>query len=331
MKKKWPLLMATVLLALGIGVAAPAEASDIQVEIDGTAVTFDQPPIIENDRVMVPMRALAEALGAEVGWEGERRMMSSVRGDVTLCIDIGKYVMWKNDAPIILDTAPMIVNGRTLAPIRAVSEGYDCKVDWDGQARMVTVKTSPSITPPQEDPSEEQPPIETPPVDDPSEEIPSVEQPPVDDPPEETPSVEWPPVDDPSEETPPIDSYAYEVFELTNVERVKAGLEPFKWSNELAAVAYAHSKDMSDRQFFSHYNPDGLSPFDRMDDAGITYGTAAENIAAGYFTPADVVEGWMNSPGHRANILSPLLHKLGVGFYEGTSGYGKYWTQCFTN
>ena len=73
MKRTWTLLLVAVLLVLGISVTQPAEAADIQVEIDGQTVAFDQPPIIENDRVMVPMRALAEALGAEVGWDGERR------------------------------------------------------------------------------------------------------------------------------------------------------------------------------------------------------------------------------------------------------------------
>lgn len=287
MKKTWTLLFAAVMLALGIGAAAPAEAADIQVEIDGQAVTFDQPPVIENDRVMVPMRALAEALGAEVGWDGDRRMMTSVRGDDTLYIDIGKYVMWRNDQPIFLDAAPMIVAGRTLAPIRAISEGYDATVDWDGVQRKVTVTTDAAAFPPEEKP----------------------------------------PVDEPSD----VDSYAYEVFELTNEERRNAGLDPFVWSDALAEVAYAHSKDMSVRGFFSHDNPDGLSPFDRMENAGISYWMAAENIAAGHQTPADVVEGWMTSPGHRANILDPGLHKLGVGFYTGSSGYGTYWTQCFTD
>ena len=84
---------------------------------------------------------------------------------------------------------------------------------------------------------------------------------------------------------------------------------------------------MIDRNFFDHYNPDSASPFDRMKAAGIRYTMAAENIAAGYPSPESVVEGWMNSPGHRANILSGNKY-LGVGLALG-GGYGYYWTQCF--
>lgn len=267
MKKTWTLLLAAVMLVLGIGVSAPAEAADIQVEIDGQTVAFDQPPIIENDRVMVPMRALAEALGAEVGWDGERRMMTATLDYNTLYLNIGMYVMYKNYEPIVLDAAPMIVGGRTLAPLRALSEGFDATVSWDGQARKVTVTSQAAAE----------------------------------------------------------ENYAREVFELTNAEREKAGLSPFVWSDALAEVAYAHSEDMYERGYFSHVTPEGLSPFDRMHDAGISFNAAAENIASGYRTPAEVVEGWMDSPGHCANILNPSLHQLGVGYYKGD------WTQCFTD
>ena len=89
----------------------------------------------------------------------------------------------------------------------------------------------------------------------------------------------------------------------------------------------AHSQDMIDRNFFDHTNPDGKSPFDRMRDNGLSYSMAAENIAVGYPSPEAVVEGWMNSEGHRANILGGCK-ELGVGLALGGS-YGSYWTQCF--
>ena len=136
------------------------------------------------------------------------------------------------------------------------------------------------------------------------------------------------------ESTPqePTDASAFElkVLELVNIERAKYGLSALKWSGELASVARAHSKDMSDRGFFSHTNPDGKSPFDRIKAAGISYSYAAENIAAGQSTPEAVVEGWMNSQGHRENILNANLKYLGVGFYEAAGGYKYYWTQNFT-
>lgn len=129
-----------------------------------------------------------------------------------------------------------------------------------------------------------------------------------------------------------INASAFEkrVLELVNEERAKRGLSALKWSNELASVARAHSKDMHERSFFSHTNPDGKSPFDRIKAAGISYSYAAENIAAGQATPEAVVEGWMNSQGHRENILNAKLKYLGVGFYEAAGGYKYYWTQNFT-
>ena len=118
-------------------------------------------------------------------------------------------------------------------------------------------------------------------------------------------------------------NFEKEVFDLTNAERVKQGLKPFVWNDRLADVARAHSTDMANRNFFAHENPDGLSPFDRMRNAGISYRYAAENIGKGYNTPKDAVDGWMNSPGHRANILNENLTDLGVGFHE------YHWTQKF--
>jgi uncharacterized protein YkwD len=85
---------------------------------------------------------------------------------------------------------------------------------------------------------------------------------------------------------------------------------------------------MAARNFFDHNNPDGKSPFDRMTAAGYRYRMAAENIAAGYATPQAVVDGWMNSPGHRANILNCGLTQIGVGYATGGS-YRTYWTEDF--
>lgn len=126
-------------------------------------------------------------------------------------------------------------------------------------------------------------------------------------------------------------SYAQQVLTLVNQERAKYGLSALVLDETLNAVAYAHSKDMSDRNYFSHTNPDGLSPFDRMKANGVSYRTAAENIAVGQKTPAQVVDSWMNSEGHRKNILNGNFNKMGIGLYQSKSGYKYYWTQCFTD
>ena len=119
-----------------------------------------------------------------------------------------------------------------------------------------------------------------------------------------------------------------QVFELVNKVRAQNGLSQLKWADDLAALARAHSRDMINRRFFSHNNPDGLSPFDRMKAAGISYRTAAENIAYGQRTPEAVMNAWMNSSGHRANILNANVKEIGVGAVADKSGT-IYWTQEF--
>ncbi len=119
-----------------------------------------------------------------------------------------------------------------------------------------------------------------------------------------------------------------EVVRLVNDERAKRGLKPLKMDTALSLVARDKSKDMRDRNYFSHTSPTYGSPFDMMKAYGITYRAAGENIAAGQTTAEEVVKGWMNSEGHRKNILSPEFTTLGVGYAKG-GAYGHYWTQMF--
>jgi uncharacterized YkwD family protein/spore coat assembly protein SafA len=124
------------------------------------------------------------------------------------------------------------------------------------------------------------------------------------------------------------ESYTYEVVKLVNQERSQVGLPPLKENWELSRVARYKSEDMITKNYFSHTSPTYGSPFQMMKDFGISYQAAGENIAAGQRTPAEVVEAWMNSEGHRKNILSPTYTEIGVGYVKGGS-YGHYWTQMF--
>lgn len=117
------------------------------------------------------------------------------------------------------------------------------------------------------------------------------------------------------------------VLSLVNQERAAAGCPTLRSDGPLTGLARAHSADMRDRNFFSHTNPSGQSPWDRAEAAGIGY-LAAENIAAGQSSAAAVMAAWMGSPGHRSNILNCSLRTLGVGVAYGGS-YGIYWTQDF--
>ena len=125
-----------------------------------------------------------------------------------------------------------------------------------------------------------------------------------------------------------FDDWGYEVLNLVNEERAKYNVAPLKWDDSLAALAESHCEDMIDRNFFAHNTPDGQTPFDRMKAAGISYSSAGENIAAGQSSPKNVMDSWMNSPGHRNNILNPDFEYIGVGLARGGS-YGIYWAQEF--
>jgi len=115
------------------------------------------------------------------------------------------------------------------------------------------------------------------------------------------------------------------VIELTNAERRKNGLADLQADTSLSNVARKKSNDMQTNGYFSHTSPTYGSPFDMMRDFGVTYQTAGENIAQGQQTPEQVVQSWMNSEGHRKNILSGKFTHIGVGYDE----KGHYWTQMF--
>jgi len=152
-----------------------------------------------------------------------------------------------------------------------------------------------------------------------------------------TPEAESPEVDNSTEITNPsedkeevststeVSAFEQEVFELTNAERTKAGLSPLTLDTELSKVARVKSQDMKDNNYFSHTSPTYGSPFDMMKAFGISYTSAAENIAQGQTTPAEVVEAWMNSQGHRENILNPNYTHIGIGHVSDNN----YWTQMF--
>ncbi len=125
----------------------------------------------------------------------------------------------------------------------------------------------------------------------------------------------------------PSSSYVSEVVRLVNIERQKAGVPPLTMSGELNNAAGIRANEII--QSFSHTRPNGTSCFTVLSELNISYRTCGENIAAGQPTPAKVVEGWMNSEGHRRNILNGSYTKIGVGYVTGGS-YGTNWVQLFT-
>lgn len=135
------------------------------------------------------------------------------------------------------------------------------------------------------------------------------------------------PQDPPDDDT--VDPFLEEVVRLVNVERAKENLSPLQMDEKLNQAAGVRAEEIVTN--FDHTRPNGTSCFTVLNEFGISYMTASENIAAGYTTPAKVVEGWMNSDGHRENIMNPAFTKIGIGHcFVSRSQYGHYWTQLFT-
>ena len=187
-------------------------------------------------------------------------------------------------------------------PVRAISEAMDCKVDWDGEARRVILKTAGYVEP----------------------------EPSVDTPPSEQPSF-TPVIDDaPAYINKNNAELAAKLIELINAKRSDYGLDVLTADDNINQVALAHSEDMADFDYLDHTSPTGHTYYDRLDMAGIYYISAAETLASGFLTAEDVAESWIKSPAHKEIILSPSFTHIGVGYYAGGTN-GTYWTMMLVS
>jgi uncharacterized protein YkwD len=137
------------------------------------------------------------------------------------------------------------------------------------------------------------------------------------------PAAVMPAVPAANEETRSADPEVRELVRLVNRHRVRIGRRALVWDGRAARVAEAHSRAMRRRNFFDHVDPDGRSPFDRLDEAGVAWRAAAENIAHADASPERILEGWLASPGHRRNLESGSSSRHGIG------RSGAYWTHVF--
>jgi len=133
-------LTMSIILLGGFFNPAPAQQpnSSIPVLIDGVPVTMDSPPVILDGHTMVPFRALAEALGVDVVWDGPAQTVQATDGKTAIRLQIGSNTAYRNGAPVTLDAPPLIAGGRTLIPLRFFSEAFDCQVDWDGAVKITS-------------------------------------------------------------------------------------------------------------------------------------------------------------------------------------------------
>jgi hypothetical protein len=146
--KKIVCIIFTFILSLMLPMSTIASETAITVKVDGEKVNFDVQPIIENDRTLVPMRAIFEKLGAEVIWHEALGNVSATRGNITIWVTIGSNEMDKADNSkslmpdkIKLDVPAKIISDRTFVPLRAISEAFDCDVDWDSNTSTVLIYT----------------------------------------------------------------------------------------------------------------------------------------------------------------------------------------------
>lgn len=117
------------------------EENNITVTMNGTQLEFDQPPIMQNDRVLVPMRLIFEALGATVEWDEYNQYVKATKGKTNITMQIGNSTMMKNGESITLDMAPILQNGRTLVPVRAVAESLGAIINWEDNTNTVVITT----------------------------------------------------------------------------------------------------------------------------------------------------------------------------------------------
>ena len=138
MKKIIPIILSLTVVMSGCTTLAEEK---IKVTLDGQAMDFDVAPIIQNDRVLVPMRAIFEELHCSVDYTDidGKQIITAKNDSNTISLEIGSNEMTVNDEKVSLDTAPVIIDDRTLVPLRAVSEALDCNVDWDGDTKTVAI------------------------------------------------------------------------------------------------------------------------------------------------------------------------------------------------
>ncbi len=130
------MIVLAVLLCVQVGAYA-SESKEIKIFLDGKAVLFDSAPVIENGRTLVPLRAIFEAMGAEVEWDDTTKTVTATRGDVKIRMTIGEMQFFANENTVALDVAAKIINSRTMVPARAIAESFGVDVAWDDEAKAV--------------------------------------------------------------------------------------------------------------------------------------------------------------------------------------------------
>ena len=228
---------------------------------------------------------------------------------------------------------------KVLAAGNVTSANIDSLKDFlencpSGNMQIITIPCLPGNWPGAGAPETEAPEVNVPEVETPETNQPEAETPETNTPETNVPETEKPETDQPGTSTPEeedftqsVHAYVLRIVELVNEERAKAGLNPLTLQADVTEAAQVRAVECE--TLFSHTRPNGTSFSTALKEAGVSYRGAGENIAWGQKTPEQVMEGWMNSDGHRANILNEKYTSIGVGYYQNAAGRN-YWSQLFT-
>lgn len=293
-----------------IEVSVHMQLGSSKATINNVRYILEQPPLVVNGRSMVPLRFFTEALGASITWNAADRSVHVENAEVSAILYINNRKATVNDKVVTMDAAPMIFSGRTLVPVKFISEVLGYKVEWLESSKTIIISGFVAK--------------ETALVADLLAEMRT----------DEAVRNELP---RPGEITQPENNHSnhlaveLEVFRLVNEAREQEGLHPLQLSEKLMVVAEAKSQDMVDHAYFSHISPVYGGMRDLFNAFDVNYRWAGENIATGQRTAEAVMSAWMDSPGHRANILHPNFNQIGVGAVSGGHYGGITWTQSFTD
>jgi len=280
----------------------PVTGAGASVRIEGKELTAaGAKPLSKDNRMLAPVRAFFDGMGAETKWDPKAGSVTSTlsKGNETVKITlmINSAIMYKEYTRSDgvkqtfmkpLDVPAQIINGSTYIPIRAAAEAFGYQLEWNAAANVTSLKYSGSM--------------------------------------KETTNSANPAYTVIGNVSLLTDSER-EVFMLVNHERMKNGLKPLALNADLSLLARKKSKDMLDKNYFDHKSPAYGSPADMLSKAGFKWKNVGENIAFGQKTAAEVMEAWMKSPGHRANILNTNYEQIGIGFVQEKGSL--LWTQHF--
>lgn len=254
----------------------------------------ETPAYISSARTFIPVRAVGTVLNLDVDWQSPNVILSGkhqVTGKpITISINTKTNRVVLNN--ILLTNCIEIKDSRSYITLRVLAEAFGYVVDWKNKCVYIS---SPSLN-------------------------------------NNTNSSDHDNLGNnqsnsngSNHTTSSQTSFENQVLSLVNGERAKKGLTALTMDEDLRSAARLKSTDMYQNKYFSHTSPTYGSPFEMLKTLGISYQAAAENIAQGYTTPEAVVNGWMNSSGHRANILNSAYTHIGIGY----DSNGQYWTQLF--